>query len=288
MNDQPPPLVPAEVDLRGMPFMPLDVIRLLDSDLFALSSGDEFKAAVALWCKAWQQTPAGSLPTDDRVLAHLSGAAAKWQKVKAMALRGWIVCDDGRYYHELIADKALEAWEHRLKHRERMDRNADKLRQWRERKLLQDASSNPSVTVTEPVSKEVTKPLRNLLESDSDSKAKRSDSEVTENLKEQKVKRVPRDKREAPPPKTRIPIDFSVSDRVRKWAASKGYEDLEAHLEIFVGKVRANGYTYIDWDDAFMACIREDWGKLRGQVNGRGTGGGVTPEQLQKLMAEVH
>ena len=92
----PEPLVPAMVDLRGMPFMPLDVVRLLDSDLFAVSTGDEFKAAVALWCKAWLQVPAASLPADDRVLAHLSGAGGRWAKVRAGAMRGWIQCDDGR------------------------------------------------------------------------------------------------------------------------------------------------------------------------------------------------
>lgn len=201
MTDRPDTLVPAEVDLRGLPFMPLDVIRLMDSDLFALSSGDEFKAAVALWCKAWQQTPAGSLPVDDRVLAHLSGAGAKWKKVKAMALRGWEKCSDDRYYHALIAEKAQEAWEHRLKHRDRLERNADKLRQWREKKQLQDALNNDVVTVTETVTSEVTKPLRNLLDSDSEVTAKGqgqrsdSDSEGTENpeglcssLKNQKPK----------------------------------------------------------------------------------------------------
>lgn len=115
----PPPLLPPEVDLRGMPFMPLDVARLLDSDLFALSSGDEFKAAVALWCKSWTQVPAASLPDDDRVLAHLSGAGARWRSVRPMAMRGWILCADGRWYHSVIADKAREAWAHRLAQRER-------------------------------------------------------------------------------------------------------------------------------------------------------------------------
>ena len=39
---QPEPLTPPECDLRGMPFMPLDIVRLFDSDLYALSTGDEF------------------------------------------------------------------------------------------------------------------------------------------------------------------------------------------------------------------------------------------------------
>lgn len=67
------PLVAAEVDLRDFGFMPLDVLRLRDSDLMALSTGDEFKAAVALWCVAWHQVPAASLPNDDRLLAPSPG-----------------------------------------------------------------------------------------------------------------------------------------------------------------------------------------------------------------------
>lgn len=113
------PLTPADCDLRGLPFLPLDVVRLLDSDLFALSTGDEFKAAVALWCRSWNQVPAASLPDDDRILAHLSGAGARWKKVRAMALRGWIKCNDGRLYHPVVAEKAREAWEHRQSQRAR-------------------------------------------------------------------------------------------------------------------------------------------------------------------------
>jgi hypothetical protein len=113
-EDLPAPLVPAEVDLRGLPFMPLDTVRLLDSDFFALATGDEFKAAIALWAKAWQQVPAGSLPDDDRILAHLSGAGPKWRKVKGMALRGFLKCSDGRLYHPVIAEKTVEAWQQRV------------------------------------------------------------------------------------------------------------------------------------------------------------------------------
>lgn len=113
------PLVPAEVDLRDFGFMPLDVLRLRDSDLMALSTGDEFKAAVALWCVAWHQVPAASLPNDDRLLARYSGAGAAWRKVKAEALRGFVECSDGRLYHATIAEKAREAWESKLAQRAR-------------------------------------------------------------------------------------------------------------------------------------------------------------------------
>jgi hypothetical protein len=115
----PAPLVPADVDLRDFGFMPLDVLRLRDSDLMALSTGDEFKAAVSLWCVAWHQVPAASLPNDDRLLARYSGAVPLWKKVREGALRGFVECSDGRLYHSTIAEKARESWDAKLKQRER-------------------------------------------------------------------------------------------------------------------------------------------------------------------------
>lgn len=134
------PLVPTEVDLRGMPWMPLDTVRLIDSDLFALSTGDEFKAAVALWCKSWTQVPAASLPNDDRILAHLSGTASRWKRVKATCMRGWVLCDDGRYYHPVIAEKALEAWKEREEFQDRQENESTRLQNFRaEHKALRKA-----------------------------------------------------------------------------------------------------------------------------------------------------
>lgn len=109
MTDLPQPLTPADCDLRGLPYMPLDVIRLLDSDMFAEATGDEFKAAVALWCKSWTQVPAASLPNKDKVLAHLSGNAERWKRIKTGAMRGWILCSDDRWYHPVVAEKVLAA-----------------------------------------------------------------------------------------------------------------------------------------------------------------------------------
>lgn len=116
----PAPLVPAEVDLRDFVFMPLDVVRLRDSDLAALASGEAFKAAVMLWCVAWHQVPAASLPTDDRLLARHSGAGSLWRKVRDEALRGFVECSDGRLYHRTIAEKAVEAWEAKKAQRARV------------------------------------------------------------------------------------------------------------------------------------------------------------------------
>lgn len=145
----PAPLVPAEVNLRGMPWMPVETVRLLDSDLFALSTGDEFKAAVALWCKSWLQEPAASLPDDDRVLAHLSGAGSRWKKVRAMALRGFVKCSDGRLYHPVIAEKAIEAWERREEWEEKKSNHDSRQKRWRER-LKETADKLRSLGVAVP------------------------------------------------------------------------------------------------------------------------------------------
>lgn len=147
MTDLPSPLVAADVDLRGMPFIPLDIVRLFDSDLYALSTGDEFKAALTLWGKSFLQVPAASLPADDRILAHLSGAGFRWRKVKAMALRGWVKCSDGRLYHPVVAEKALEAWEDRVKHTEMVEHERDRKRREREgRSKMFDALRERGIT----------------------------------------------------------------------------------------------------------------------------------------------
>ena len=170
------PLTPADCDLRDFAFMPLDATRLLDSDLFALSTGDEFKAALALWCKSWLQIPAASLPDDDRVLAHLSGAGAKWRKVKEMALRGFVVCDDGRLYHPVVAEKANDAWAKKQSYRDRSKKGNAK--RWgsqkdEQRQSLKDATAIPKGFLEPPKGegegqKEVQLDKSNCAASDSD------------------------------------------------------------------------------------------------------------------------
>lgn len=97
--------------------MPLDVVRLRDSDLAATETAEAFRAAVMLWCASWHQLPAASLPDDDRVLANLAGygrVVKEWQKEREGALRGWVKCADGRLYHPVVAEKAAEAWRGKL------------------------------------------------------------------------------------------------------------------------------------------------------------------------------
>ena len=145
------PLTGSDCDLRDFPFMPLDVVRLRDSDISAISKGDEFRCAVLLWCASWHQVPAASLPDDDVILSQLAGfgrVVKEWKKLRAGALRGWVKCSDGRLYHPVVAEKANEAWAGRIAYRERKE--AERLRKANERaarKAADDAargSGNPS------------------------------------------------------------------------------------------------------------------------------------------------
>lgn len=116
----PDPLVPSDCDLRGMPGMMVDTSRLPRSQLRLKCSADEFRAAIILWCAAWSELPASSLPDDDEELAKLAGESrTRWKRIRGEAMRGWIKCSDGRFYHPVLASKARDAWKARTKQRDR-------------------------------------------------------------------------------------------------------------------------------------------------------------------------
>jgi hypothetical protein len=108
------PLTPSSGDLRNFPFTPIFRARLFGSSFHARTSDSEWRAGVTLWLKSWDQVPAGSLPDDDIDLCRLAelGRDLKaWNEVKAGAMRGWIKCSDGRWYHPVVAEGVNEALE---------------------------------------------------------------------------------------------------------------------------------------------------------------------------------
>lgn len=130
----PVPLIQSEVDLTDFPFMPLDVRRLRDSDLASLESPEACWAAVLLWAASWHQVPAGSLPDDDRVLSQLAGfgrVVKEWMRVRDGALRSFVKCSDGRLYHPVVVEKAVEAWNGKL--RVRWKRDCERIKKYHQR-----------------------------------------------------------------------------------------------------------------------------------------------------------
>lgn len=133
MTDQIEPLVPPDTDLQSFDYMPLKVAQLRDSDLAAIATDGEFRAAVMLWCAAWHQIPASSIPDDDRLLCRLAGLGRDmktWQRVRGVALKGFVTCSDGRLYHPLIADLAIVAFQKKKRNEDRT-RNATEARRQR-------------------------------------------------------------------------------------------------------------------------------------------------------------
>jgi uncharacterized protein YdaU (DUF1376 family) len=120
------PLVPPDLAIPRLPWVPIYADRLWESNFFAIATDAEFKAAFCLWLKSWNQTPPGSLPNDDRLLcrlAELNGNLAKWMKVKRIALRHWILCEDDRLYHPVVAELVVDA-ANKLKGRQERMANA--------------------------------------------------------------------------------------------------------------------------------------------------------------------
>jgi Protein of unknown function (DUF1376) len=112
----PAPPIPCDVDLRDFHFMPLDVVRLQNSETWAIAGGWAAKALVNLWTRAWHQVPAGSVPDDDN-LHRIWANVPDWESVRSVALRGFVKCSDGRLYHRVICEKALDAWNKRNRFR---------------------------------------------------------------------------------------------------------------------------------------------------------------------------
>lgn len=104
------------IDVRGISCMPLDVSRLLTSNTW-LAAGDDpiiGYAQMTLWMRAWHQVPAGSLPSDDALLARLAMCEREiWPEIKSIVLADWTHESDDRYYHPVIAKLAYEADEKR-------------------------------------------------------------------------------------------------------------------------------------------------------------------------------
>lgn len=148
----PAPLVSAEVDLRGMEFMPLYGDRLVGSETWIRASAEGKVAALRLWWRAYaHELPASSLPNDDKLLAEYAGYGVGiklWLKIKPEVMRRWVLCSDGRWYHPIVAELALKAWALRLRDRE-------KQRRWRDRNQSKDGDITPRVTVASPAKQPV-------------------------------------------------------------------------------------------------------------------------------------
>lgn len=132
----PPPLIGAEVDLTNFDDMPLNVRRIRDSRMVLALAPEAAIINVVLWCAAWHQVPASSLPDDDIELAQLAGfgrAVGEWRRVRELgALYGFVKCSDGRLYHRVLSEVARVAWGRKMRHE--YDKTCDRCRKENKRR----------------------------------------------------------------------------------------------------------------------------------------------------------
>lgn len=114
LDGLPAPLVPASVDLRAYDWFPLKHKRLRKSAFWARASDTAKAISLELWCEAYEQVPAGSVPDDDHQLSDWAGYGRRdltqWLAVKAEVMSAWVRCSDGRWYHPTLCEVALESW----------------------------------------------------------------------------------------------------------------------------------------------------------------------------------
>lgn len=143
MSDLPDPLTPPDCDLRGFDWMALFGARLFKSTFYrrAIKDPRGGLAGIKLWWESMQQTPAGSLPPDEEELCMLAdfGEDMKaWGRCRTIAMYGWMLCSDGRYYHRVVAELALDAWDKRQRARATRQGDADRLRRWRKDRQMSE------------------------------------------------------------------------------------------------------------------------------------------------------
>lgn len=118
-----PKLLPPEVDLTDLPFIPLHDQRLRKSRSWLLAKswrghgpGLGF-CLLNLWCGAFRSVPAGSLEDCDEVLADTACVSVEhWKGVKKKALRGW-KRETGMVWHPYLSQLAWDVWLARLQSR---------------------------------------------------------------------------------------------------------------------------------------------------------------------------
>lgn len=221
-----------------MPFYPGDY--LADTRRLSL---EHHGAYLLLILDYWRNGPP---PSDDATLARIVGCtAAVWRRL-APVLRPLFRDEAGKMHHKRIDAELATATE-------RSDKATAKAATAAAARWLKQSSSDAPSNASS-----ITQAMHEQCPSPSPSPS---------SLREDKAAPKKSSKRKA---KTGMPEGFAISERVSEWAIDKGHQHLAERFEHFVGKVRANGYTYVDWDDGFMGAIRDDWAGLNGRINGAG------------------
>jgi Protein of unknown function (DUF1376) len=275
----PAPLVSPEISVSGFPSFMLNTQKLMASELMAKSTGTVFKAAVRLWCFAWQQTPPASLPDDEKVLAKFSGIEPKhFKKLKDQVMRGFVLCSDGRWYHTTLADEAHQGHRHRL----RRQKDTERMARWRERHdgdASHDGHDENDVTrdVTRDGQKPVTRKLR-VDKTRQDIEGDTPDRPVG-GPSEKRATRWPAD--------AVVPDEWIMAAATRRSAEGLPPVNLTLQTELFTNywaSKSGKDATKIDWKRTWINWVLN----AKGDANGQGRGSKSTAEYAGARAAAEH
>lgn len=119
---------PADTRAKGWRFE-LDYERVEQSDTWDLAAEVPMAqhALLMMWMVAWTQVPCGSLPNDEAVIrAKCRIPVRAWNTMREVMMRGWWLAEDGRLYHDTLAERVHEMLAYRRKESERRSRNRGK------------------------------------------------------------------------------------------------------------------------------------------------------------------
>lgn len=126
---------PDDTRAKGWRFE-LDHERIKQSDTWALAPPNVRPWLLMLWMTAWEQTPCGSLPSDDDlIIARLGIDPEFFACNRAKIMRGWTAASNGRLYHPVVSQRVLEMMESRRK---------DAARKGKQRGPKPDTNRNPA------------------------------------------------------------------------------------------------------------------------------------------------
>lgn len=128
--------IPSAVRLDSHFFMMFNYRRWMNSDFRNLADREVRAVAIDLFCAAQEQSPVGTLPTDERLLASVVDVSLDvWRQLAAREvspLHNWhrCVCDDGqvRLYHPVVLEVAQAALGLRGDHEEKLAADRERKR----------------------------------------------------------------------------------------------------------------------------------------------------------------
>lgn len=123
----------------------LDCERIAQSDTWALADARQRPLLLMLWFIAWQQTPCGSLPGEDAIIAARLGLSlAEFQPIKPILLRGWSQASDGRLYHPVLTELVLDMIGRKTRETQRKAAYRQKQREARDAELSRGTHAGQS------------------------------------------------------------------------------------------------------------------------------------------------